>query len=62
VRTRIPKLLAEINSIIADVEFETSLNEAERRSITHLLKQARRPLALARQKMQEADVKVVRSL
>jgi hypothetical protein len=54
-RTRIPKLIAEINTIIADQSGGSGSRE-EREAID-LLKRARHTLALARAKLQEADQK-----
>ena len=53
-RTRIPKLIAEINTIIAD--HSDSDSEEEQEAID-LLKRARHNLGLARVKLQEADLK-----
>ena len=53
-RTRIPKLIAEINTIIAD-HSETDSEEEE--EAIELLKRARHKLGLARVKLQEADLK-----
>ena len=53
-RTRIPKLIAEINAIIADHSRSDSKEEKE---AIDLLKRARDALSLARAKLQEADVK-----
>ena len=53
-RTRIPKLLAEINTIVAD--YSDSDSEEVREAI-ELLKRARHKLGLARAKLQEADLK-----
>jgi len=53
-RTRIPKLIAEINTIIADHSRSDSKEEKE---AIDLLKRARDALGLARAKLQEADVK-----
>jgi hypothetical protein len=53
-RTRIPKLIAEINTIIAD--HSNSDSEEEQEAI-ELLKRARHKLGLARVKLQEADLK-----
>jgi len=53
-RTRIPKLIAEINTIIAD--HSDSGSEEEQEAI-ELLKRARHKLGLARVKLQEADLK-----
>jgi hypothetical protein len=53
-RTRIPKLIAEINTIIADHSGSGSREEQE---AIDLLKRARRALALARAKLQEDDQK-----
>ncbi len=53
-RTRIPKLIAEINTIIADHSGSGSREEWE---AIDLLKGARHTLALARAKLQEADQK-----
>jgi hypothetical protein len=50
-RTRIPKLIAEINTIIAD-HSETDSEEEE--EAIELLKRARHKLGLARVKLQEA--------
>ena len=52
-RTRIPKLIAEINTIIAD----SGSGSREEREAIDLLKRARHTLALARAKLQEADQK-----
>jgi hypothetical protein len=52
--TRIPKLIAEINTIIAD--HSDSSSEEEQAAI-ELLKRARDALSVARAKLQEADVK-----
>ena len=52
--TRIPKLIAEINTIIADHSRSDSKEEKE---AIDLLKRARDALSLARAKLQEADVK-----
>jgi pyrroloquinoline quinone (PQQ) biosynthesis protein C len=52
--TRIPKLIAEINTIIAD--HSDSSSEEEQAAI-ELLKRARDALGVARAKLQEADVK-----
>jgi hypothetical protein len=57
-RTRIPKLIAEINTIIADHSRSDSKEEQE---AIDLLKRARDALSLARAKLQEADVKKNRS-
>jgi hypothetical protein len=54
-RTRIPKLIAEINTIIED---HSNSDLAEEQEAVDLLKGARRALNLARAKLQEADVKV----
>jgi hypothetical protein len=54
VRTRIPKLIAEINTIIADRRGSESKEERE---AIDLLKRARHTLGLARAKLQEADLK-----
>ena len=56
-RTRIPKLIAEINTIIAD-HSETDSEEEE--EAIELLKRARHKLGLARVKLQEADLKKLR--
>lgn len=53
-RTRIPKLIAEINTVIAD---HSGSDLREEREAIDLLKRARHTLALARVKLQEADVK-----
>ena len=53
-RTRIPKLIAEINTIIADHSRSDSKEEKE---AIDLLKRARDALSLARAKLQEVDVK-----
>lgn len=53
-RTRIPKLIAEINTIIADHSRSDSKEEQE---AIDLLKRARDALSVARAKLQEADVK-----
>jgi hypothetical protein len=53
-RTRIPKLIAEINTIIADHSGSGSREEQE---AMDLLKRARHALGLARAKLQEADQK-----
>jgi hypothetical protein len=53
-RTRIPKLIAEIKTIIADQSRSDSKEEKE---AIDLLKRARDALSLARAKLQEADVK-----
>ncbi len=55
-RTRIPKLIAEINTIIAD-HSTSDLELKEEREAMHLLKRARHVLGLARAKLQEADLK-----
>jgi hypothetical protein len=52
--TRIPKLIAEINTIIAD---HSNKDVAEEREAIDLLKRARHALSLARVKLQEADLK-----
>ena len=52
-RTRIPKLIAEINTIIAD----SGSGSREEQEAIDLLKRARHALALARAKLQEADQK-----
>ena len=53
-RTRIPKLIAEINTIVADY----SDNDSEEvREAIELLKRARHELGLARAKLHEADLK-----
>jgi hypothetical protein len=54
-RTRIPKLTAEINTIIAD--HSGGSGSREEREAIDLLKRARHTLALARAKLQEADQK-----
>jgi hypothetical protein len=54
VRTRIPKLIAEINTIIAD---RSGSESKEEREAIDLLKRARHTLGLARAKLQEADLK-----
>jgi hypothetical protein len=53
-RTRIPKVIAEINTIIAD---HSGSGSREEREAIDLLKRARHTLALARVKLQEADLK-----
>jgi hypothetical protein len=53
-RTRIPKLIAEINTIIAD---HSNTDFAEEKEAIALLKRARHSLGLARAKLQEADLK-----
>jgi pyrroloquinoline quinone (PQQ) biosynthesis protein C len=53
-RTRIPKILAEINTIIAD---HSNNDLAEEQEAIDLLKRARDALGLARAKLQEADLK-----
>ena len=53
-RTRIPKLIAEINTIIAD---HSGSGSREEREAIDLLKRARHTLALARAKLHEADQK-----
>jgi len=53
-RTRIPKLIAKINTIIADHSRNDSKEEKE---AIDLLKRARDALSLARAKLHEADVK-----
>jgi hypothetical protein len=53
-RTRIPKLIAEINTIIAD---HSNNDLAEEREAIGLLERARDALNLARVKLQEADLK-----
>ncbi len=53
-RTRIPKLIAEINTIIAD---RGDSDSAEEQEAIDLLKRARHKLGLARAKLQEADLK-----
>ena len=53
-RTRIPKLIAEINTIIADRSGSDSKEEQE---AINLLKRARHTLGVARAKLQEADLK-----
>ena len=53
-RTRIPKLIAEINTIIAD---HSSSDLKEEHEAIHLLKRARHTLGVARAKLQEADLK-----
>ena len=53
-RTRIPKLIAEINTIIADHSGSGSREEQE---AIDLLKRAWHALGLARAKLQEADQK-----
>jgi hypothetical protein len=53
-RTRIPKLIAEINTIIAD---RTNSDSEEEQEAIELLKRARHKLGLARAKLQEADLK-----
>jgi hypothetical protein len=57
-RTRIPKLIAEINTIIAD---HSRSDSKEEREAIDLLKRARDALSVARAKLQEADVKKNRS-
>ena len=57
-RTRIPKLIAKINTIIADHSRSDSKEEQE---AIDLLKRARDALSVARAKLQEADVKKNRS-
>jgi hypothetical protein len=52
--TRIPKLIAEINTIIADHSNNDLVEEQE---AIDLLKRARHALNLARVKLQEADLK-----
>ena len=52
--TRIPKLIAEINTIIAD---HSDSDLEEMREAIELLKRARHKLGLARAKLQEADLK-----
>jgi len=53
-RTRIPKLIAEINTIMAD---HSDSDSEEVREAIELLKRARHKLGLARAKLQEADLK-----
>jgi len=53
-RTRIPKLIAEINTIIAD---HSHCDSEEEQEAIELLKRARHKLGLARAKLQEADQK-----
>jgi hypothetical protein len=53
-RTRIPKLIAEINTIIAD---HSGTDSEEEQEAIELLKRARHKLGLARLKLQEADQK-----
>ena len=53
-RTRIPKLIAEINTIIAD---HSQSDLKEEKEAIDLLKRARDTLSLARAKLQESDVK-----
>jgi hypothetical protein len=53
-RTRIPKLIAEINTIITD---HSNNHLAEEKEAIDLLKKARHALGLARAKLQEADLK-----
>jgi hypothetical protein len=53
-RTGIPKLMAELNTIIAD---HGNQDSAEEQEAIDLLKQARRTLNLARAKLQEADLR-----
>jgi hypothetical protein len=53
-RTRIPKLIAEINTIIAD---HSNNDLAEEQEAIALLKRASHALTLARVKLQEADLK-----
>jgi len=53
-RTRIPKLIAEINTITAD---HSNCNVAEEQEAIELLKRTRHTLGLARVKLQESDVK-----
>jgi len=53
-RTGIPKLMAEINTVIAD---HGNQDSAEEQEAIDLLKQARRALNLARAKLQEADLR-----
>lgn len=52
--SRIPKLIAEINTIIAD---HSIAELSEEREAIALLKRARHVLGLARVKLQEADLK-----
>jgi len=52
--TRIPKLMAEINTIIAD---HSNQDSGEEQEAIDLLRQARRALNLARAKLQEADLR-----
>jgi hypothetical protein len=54
VRTRIPKLIAEINTIIAD---HSNCDSEEEQEAIELPKWARHKLGLARAKLQEADQK-----
>jgi len=53
-RTRIPKLIAEINTIIAD---HSDTDSEEEQEAIELLKRARHKLGLASVKLQEADLK-----
>jgi hypothetical protein len=53
-RTRIPKLIAEINTIITD---HSNKDLAEEQEAIDLLKRAKHTLGLARVKLQEADLK-----
>lgn len=53
-RTRIPKLIAEINTIIAN---HSGSGSREEREAIDLLKRARHTLALAMAKLREADQK-----
>ena len=53
-RTRIPKLIAEINTIVAD---HRDSNSEEEQEAIELLKRARHKLGLARAKLHEADLK-----
>lgn len=53
-RTRIPRIIAEVNQVMADhANADTKLE----RAALHLLKHARRMLGQARAKLQEDDVK-----
>jgi hypothetical protein len=53
-RTRIPKLIAEINTIIAD---HSRSDLKEEQEAVELLKRARHTLGVARAKLHEADLK-----
>jgi hypothetical protein len=53
-RTGIPKLIADINTIIAD---HSNTDLAEEQEAVDLLKRARNALYLARAKLQETDLK-----